>query len=193
MPPKRSGGPDSASPSRKRAKVSTTESTGGTQRKLEAFFTTPKKAKPQSASPFRDRRTVLERARPQEVIDVDDEEGEHPVSIGLLPEERMPAAGNGNDCAAGPVIIPTTPMMEEDPAGVRDKDVSNRTDESGMNTDMLLARRLARAEGIDIELARKLESGFKPGTDRLLDGPGSLSNASRNVSAPLFTPLNCLI
>jgi hypothetical protein len=123
MPPKRpaaalgGGRPVTVSPSPKRLKVAP-ESSSSTQQTLEAFFTSPKKTKPKP------RALALEQ---QEVIVIDDEAGEHhPSPSTRLPSEhsneRTPAAGNGSDCGAGPVIIPATSMMEEDRLGVRRKD-----------------------------------------------------------------------
>jgi len=190
MPPKRSaavaavtgGGPVAASPSPKRVKVSA-ESSRGTQQKLEAFFTSPKKPKSQSAGAVATAKQLHSPLKRPEVIVIDDGEGEHQISTCLLSEhsnERRPAAGNGSD---GPVIIPATPM-EEDRLGVRCKEENSSMEEYGMDTDMLLARRLARVEGnIDIELARKLESGFQTGINKL-DGLGSPSSASPNVRGP---------
>ena len=208
MPPKRSaaaaavtGGEAVApNPSPKRIKVST-ESKSGKQRKLEAFFTSPKKSKSQRAGAGASAAagaaakqldstisanasasaSALERP---EVIVIGDEEGEHQVSTRLLAErrnERRPAAGNGSDCAAGPVIVPATPM-EEDRLGVRCQEENSSMEENGLDTDVLLARHLARADGVDIDLARKLESGFQTGINRL-DRLGSPSSAYSNVGA----------
>ena len=199
MPPKRSrsavavhasgggGGPltPDPSPSPKRVKASA-DSRGGTQRKLEAFFTSPKKPKSQGAGGAGAAAAKLEQP---EVIVIDDDQGEeHQVSTCIPSQhsnERRPAVGNATDCGAGPVIIPATPM-EEARLGVRRKD-ENRgrgiEEENDMDTDMLLASRLARAEGgIGIELAKRLEldSAFGTGINRL-DGLGSPSNASPNV------------
>lgn len=213
MPPKRSaaaaavtGGETVApNPSPKRIKVST-ESKGGKQRKLEAFFTSPKKPKSQRAgagagaaakqldstnsASASASASALERL---EVIVIGDEEGEHQISARLPAEgsnERRPAAGNGTDCAAGPVIVPATPM-EEVRLGVRCKEENSSMEENGMDTDVLLARHLARAEGVDIDLTRKLESGFQTGINRL-DRLGSPSSAYSNVRAlpSPFTLLN---
>lgn len=214
MPPKRSrsaaaahasggGGrpltPD-PSPSPKRVKASA-GSLGGTQRKLEAYFTSPKKPKSQSAgagAPAQRRDSTRYLEQP-EVIVIDDDQGEHQDSIRLPSQhsnERRPAAaaGNATDCGAGLVIMPATPM-EEVRLGVRHKD-ENRgrgiEGENDMDTDTLLASRLARLEGgIEIELAKRLEldSTFRTGINRP-DGLGSPSNASPNVRElspfPLF-------
>ena len=196
MPPKRSAtaaavGADGGggTPSPKRVKLST-ESAGGTQRTLDAFFTSSKEPKSHRASPLRTgpRPRPQPQPQPQEVIVIDDEEGEHQVSPFEHPNERRPAAGNGSDCdcGAGPVnTIPTTPMKEEDPSGVRLENEKNSIEENDVDTDLLLARHLARAEGIDVELAKKLERDFKTGLNRL-DGSGSPSNASRNIVRGAF-------
>jgi len=207
MPPKRSaaaaaigGGPVAASQSPKRVKVSADYS-GGKQRKLEAFFTSPTKPKAQGATTLREGRDSgalerpRERPRPQEVIVIDDEAGGHQVSTCLPSEhsnERTSAAGNGSDCGAGPIMIPATSMMEEDRLGVRGKDENNRMKENGVDTDILLARSLTRAGRIDIQRASKLQSGSQIGTNRLrIDGLGSPSNPSPIVRATaLFTVLH---
>lgn len=173
------------SPSPKRVKVSA-DSLGGTQRKLDAFFTSPKKPTSQSAAATVKRRDSTRHLGQPEVIVIDDEQGEQHPSTSTRPpsqhsNERRPAAGNASDCGAGPVIIPATPMEEEVRLGVRRK-YQNRgsgIQENDMDTDMLLAR---RADGIDIQLARKLQSdsGFHSGINRL-DGLGSPSNPSPNV------------
>ena len=177
------GGPvaQDPSPSPKRVKVSV----GGTQRKLDAFFTSPKKPNSQSAAAMVKRRDSTRHLEQPEVIVIDDEQGEQHPSTSTRPpsqysNERRPAAGNASDCGAGPVIITTTPI-EEVPLGVRRK-YQNRgrgIQENDMDTDMLLAR---HADGIDIQLAWKHESdsGFRPGINRL-DRLGSPSNPSPNV------------
>ena len=179
------------SPSPKRVKVSA-DSLGGTQRKLEAFFTSHKKPESQSAAATARWRDSTKHVEPPEVIVIDDEPGEHhrPSTSTRPPSqysnERRPAAGNASDCGADPVIIPATPM-EEVRLGVRRKS-QNRgrgIQENDMDTDMLRAR---HADGIDIQLARTLESdsGFRTGINRL-DGLGSPSNHSPNVSQLLVT------
>jgi hypothetical protein len=199
MPPKRSaaavtgGGPVVPSPSPKRVKVSA-EPSRGTQQKLETFFTSPTKPKSQSAAGATATVTATATAkqltsplkRRPEVIVIGDEEEEHQISTCLPSEhsnERTPAAGNGSDCGAGPVIIPATPM-EEDRLGVRSENSS--MEEYGMDTDTLLARRLARADGIDIELARKLESGFQTGINKREGFSSAYSNV-RALCSPFHT------
>ena len=209
MPPKRSrsaaaahasgggGGPltPDPGPSPKRVKASA-GSLGGTQRKLEAYFTSPKKPKSQSAGgagAAAQRCDSTRHLEQPEVIVIDDDQGEHQDSIRLPSQhsnERTPAAGNATDCGAGPVIIPTTPM--EVRLGVRRKD-ENRgggiEGENDMDTDTFLASRLARAEGgIDIELAKRLEldSTFRTGINKLngLEPPSNASPNVRELSSP---------
>ena len=188
MPPKRSaasaalggGGPGpgpgaSASASAAKRVRRSVESTAGTQRTLDAFFTSSRKTLTDvSASPHvRERSRLQPQPHPQEVIVIDDGEGEgeHQVSAGLPPEHRHETR------------LPT----EEVPLGVRRED-EETGEEDGVDTDLPLAR---RAEDIGVELANKLESRVKPSINRL-GGSASPSNAARRniVRRPFFTLFN---